>query len=236
MKPATKRFESATVLSTCLVAAALACVPVQGRAQIQQVVEIPYSFTVPATKTPLPAGTYTISISKTADFVTLESRANGTTRQLILSRLSGPNRFLKEGSLVFDNTGGNHVLSEIWMQDGEAALVYSVPKGHTRAFLTFSDLPASGQVSGKVAYQHTCARCHGEDGKGDSNADHYMGVTIPRLNSDQVQSKSDAELQAIISSGTKNMPPVEIEESGYLHRLPSQDVAAVIAYVRTLKK
>jgi len=62
-----------------------------------------------------------------------------------------------------------------------------------------------------------------------------MGVTIPHLNSAQIKSKSDAELKAIISSGTSDMPPVEIEESGFMHRLPAQDVDAVIAYVRTLK-
>jgi mono/diheme cytochrome c family protein len=127
------------------------------------------------------------------------------------------------------------LLSEVWLPGGSAALIYSVPKGHTRAFLALSDLPLTGQVSGKTAYNRTCVRCHGEEGKGDPNADRYMGVTIPRLNSAQVQSKSDAELKAIISSGTKNMPPVEIEQSGFLHRLPSQDVDAVIAYVRTLK-
>jgi hypothetical protein len=32
------------------------------------------------------------------------------------------------------------------------------------------------------------------------------------------------------------MPPVEIDESGFRHRLPPQDVDAVIAYVRTLKQ
>ena len=228
-----KRFESAAKFLACLVVAALASVPLNGQARQSVQVKIPYSFTVG--KTSLPAGTYTISTSKTNDFVILESSAGASTRQMILSRLSGPNRFLQEGSLVFDSTDGKHVLSEVWMQDGEAALVYSVPKGHTRAFLTFSDLPATGQVSGKAAYDRTCARCHGEEGKGDSAADRYMGVTIPRLNTAQVQSKSDAELKEIISSGTKNMPPVEIEQSGFLHRLPSQDVAAVIAYVRTLK-
>ena len=240
MSPAMKRFKSAAKLSACLVAAALASVGVQGEVNGVVKVQIPYPFTVPASNTPLPAGTYTISITSSttspSDFVVLVSSTGATTRQMAISRLSGPNRFLQEGSLVFDNTDGKNMLSEIWMRNGIASLIYSVPKGHTRGFLFFSDLPESGQVSGKMAYERTCARCHGDDGEGNANADRYMGVTIPKLNSAQIQSKSDADLQTIISSGTKDMPPVEIEESGYLHRLPSQDVAAVIAYVRTLKK
>jgi len=55
------------------------------------------------------------------------------------------------------------------------------------------------------------------------------------LTSPEVQGKSDAELKEIISKGTQTMPPVEVEESGFRHRLPPQDVDAVVAYLRTLK-
>jgi hypothetical protein len=43
-------------------------------------------------------------------------------------------------------------------------------------------------------------------------------------------------LREQISQGSRLMPPVEIDESGFRHRLPPQDVDAVIAYVRTLKQ
>ena len=58
--------------------------------------------------------------------------------------------------------------------------------------------------------------------KGDKNADKFFNVTIPRLNSAEVQSKSDAELKEIIIKGTRAMDPVEIDESGFRHRLPPQ--------------
>jgi mono/diheme cytochrome c family protein len=87
-----------------------------------------------------------------------------------------------------------------------------------------------------VAYDQTCFRCHGAGGKGDKNADKFFNTTIPRLNSAEVQSKSDAELKEIINKGGSAMPPVEIDESGFRHRLPPQDVDAVIAFVRTLKQ
>jgi mono/diheme cytochrome c family protein len=234
MKRAIVRFRTGALLLAFLLATVFASVIAQAQMP-RTTAEIPYAFTLPASNKPLAAGTYTISISQDGNFVTLASKTGETARQMILIKLSGPDTFLQEGTLVFDDTDGRHILSEVWLPGGRnAALVYSVPKGHTRAYLTFSALPATGQVSGKTAYERTCARCHGEGGNGDASADRHLG-TVPRLNSALVQSKSDAELKTIISTGTTNMPPVEIEESGFRHRLPSQYVDAVVAYVRTLK-
>jgi len=81
-----------------------------------------------------------------------------------------------------------------------------------------------------------CGKCHGQDANGNEQADKYFNTTIPRLSSAEVQGKSDAELKEIITKGTREMPPVEIDESGFRHRLPPESVDAVIVYVRTLKK
>jgi mono/diheme cytochrome c family protein len=97
-------------------------------------------------------------------------------------------------------------------------------------------LDQNPNVSGRVAYDRTCSRCHGPAGRGDERADKFFNVTIPRLSSAEVQSKSDAELREIITKGSRVMPPVEVDESGFRHRLPPVDVDAVIAYVRTLKQ
>ena len=99
-----------------------------------------------------------------------------------------------------------------------------------------ADLDATRAYSGEAAYKLTCAKCHGEKGKGDASADKFFQLKIPRLNSDEVRAKSDAELTELITLGTKVMPPVEIDEAGFRHRLPPQDVQAVIAYVRTFKQ
>jgi mono/diheme cytochrome c family protein len=101
--------------------------------------------------------------------------------------------------------------------------------------LVVSDLNQTRAVSGKTAYSLTCGKCHGQDGKGDASADKFFNMTIPRITSVAVQGKSDAELRDLVTKGSSTMPPVEIDESGFRHRLPSQDVDAVIAYVRTLK-
>jgi mono/diheme cytochrome c family protein len=114
--------------------------------------------------------------------------------------------------------------------------LHTIPKNHTRDVLIASNLNQSGTLSGRAAYNLTCGRCHGPDGKGDERADKFFNVKIPRLSSAEVQGKSDAELKDLIIQGRRAMPPVEIDESGFRHRLPPQDVDAVIAYVRTLKR
>src|SRR5208337_1175564 len=138
--------------------------------------------------------------------------------------------------LVFDKTSGGHILCEVWIPGTDGILLHSIPKDHARDVLLLTDLNQARNVSGKGAYDLTCARCHGADGKGDARADKFFKTTIPRLSSAEVQGKSDAELREIITKGTSTMPPVEIEEAGFRHRLPPQDVDAVIAYLRTLKR
>jgi len=232
MKRTIARFGAASQLLTCLAAAVFASALVQ--AQTHDVVGIPFPFNVPAGKVTLPAGSYTISLG--SDVLILETSTGEKTNLMIVTQLSGPNSFLQAGSLVFDTTGGRKVLSEVWLPGKAGILLYAVPKGHTRTVLPFSDLSVNGHASGKTAFELTCARCHGEGGKGNAQADRYFGVTIPRLDTPQVQSKSDAELREIITKGTQQMPPVEVDDSGFRHRLPPQDVDAAIAYLRTLKK
>jgi hypothetical protein len=50
-----------------------------------------------------------------------------------------------------------------------------------------------------------------------------------------VQGKSDADLKEVITKGSRKMDPVEIDESGFRHRLPPQSGDAVVAYLRTFK-
>jgi len=219
-----------TRLLICLLTTASAASMVQGQSRIE--IPIPYSFTVASHM--YPAGKYAVTLNDR--MLVMQSSSGEQVNRMIISRLSGPNAFLQSGSLVFDNTDGKNILSEVWLPGQEGALVYSIPKGHTRAVLPFSELSLNGHASGKTAFSLTCARCHGENGKGNAAADRYFGTTIPRLDSPQVQSKSDAELSAVISGGTKEMPPVEVEEGGFRHRLPPQDVEAVISYLRTLKQ
>ncbi len=122
------------------------------------------------------------------------------------------------------------------MPGANGLLLHVIPKNNDRVVLWGSSLSPTRAVSGKEAFNLTCAKCHGEGGKGDAGADKFFKTSIPRLNSEGVQAKSDAELRALINQGDQTMPPVEIDEAGYRHRLPAQDVDAVIAYLRSLKR
>jgi len=217
------------LLTILLATAGLACM---AQGQTRERITIPYPFT--AVSKQLPPGNYMFVIDDRS--ITIQSETTGDQVQgMVITRLSGPNPFLQAGTLVFDNTGGGHILSEIWIPRGDGILMYTIPNGHTRALLSFSEIGLSGHVSGKTAYELTCARCHGDEGQGNAKADEYFGIKIPRLNSPDVRAKSDAELRTIIAVGTKTMPPVEVDEAGFLHRLPAENVDGVIAYLRTLK-
>jgi cytochrome c5 len=195
---------------------------------------VPYAFTVGSTV--LPAGTYTFTISRGAlSTLTVQSSTKGPARVSILTWINGPNELFGGGNLVFDKTEKGLTLSEVWLSGTDGALLKPIAKGDNRIVVSASILDANRSYSGKAAYNLTCARCHGENGKGNPEADKFFGLTIPRLNSAAVQSMSDAELRQQITQGSSAMPPVEIDESGFRHRLPPQDVDAVIAYMRTLK-
>jgi mono/diheme cytochrome c family protein len=194
--------------------------------------EIPYEFALGSKV--LPAGTYAFYVDAVG--LAVKSATGGPFHHIIISRINGPTEFLQDGSLVFEKIDGKRVLSEVWIPGTDGLLVHKTSKDYARDTLLGSALNQTGAVPGKVAYSLTCGRCHGVDGNGNVKADKFFNVTIPRLSSAEVQGKSDAELKEIVSHGTSVMPPVEIDESGFRHRLPPQDVDAVIAYVRTLKR
>jgi mono/diheme cytochrome c family protein len=193
--------------------------------------DVPFEFSVDSKV--LPAGKYTFSVDTFGLAVT--SATSGKIHGSIVARLSGPAQFLRDGALVFDRSGGGHALAEVWMPGIDGMLLYKSPNNHERTVLAVSAIDQSGSLSGKKAFELTCARCHGSDGNGDQRADKFFGTTIPRLTSAQVQGKTDKELTELITQGDTRMPPVEIDESGFRHRLPPQDVEAVIVYLRALK-
>ena len=67
-------------------------------------------------------------------------------------------------------------------------------------------------AAGATVYTSTCASCHGADGN----------VNEAKL-TEEVPSKTDAELEDIILNGYDEMPPVGLDET---------ELADVIAYLR----
>lgn len=194
--------------------------------------EVPYAFTFASKK--LPAGTYTFTMAGSR--LTVASATTGPASASIISAINGPPELFREGSLVFDRADGSLILSEVWIPGVDGMLLHSVPKGHSRAVLSAPVLNQNRTYTGKAAFNATCANCHGPDGNGNDKADKFFDIKIPRLTSPEVQNKTDDDLRKQIAEGNGKMPPVEIDESGFRHRLPPQDVDAVIAYVRTLKQ
>jgi mono/diheme cytochrome c family protein len=195
-------------------------------------IQIPYPFVFG--DTPLQPGVYTFA--ETQFGLTAQAAAHPPMMQIPISRMDASAEFLRDGTLVFDNSGSSRILAEIWIPGTEGFLLHPIPQKDQRTILVANYLTATGTVSGKAAFEQTCAHCHGEDGSGDPRADKFFKIVIPRLTSSVVQNKTDAELRAQIDYGNAMMPPVEVDEGGFRHRLPPQDVDAVIAYVRSLKK
>lgn len=94
------------------------------------------------------------------------------------------------------------------------------------AFAVVLSIPLSaGAQDAAATFKSKCAGCHGADGTG-TKAGKMMGAhdfTTP-----DVQKMSDAELSEVITNGKGKMKPTT--------GLKPEDVKALVAYIRTLKK
>ena len=110
-------------------------------------------------------------------------------------------------------------------------------KGAALAALTLLLPVYAADLPGKAVFDESCKNCDGVEGKGDRMADKFYQMTIPRLNTEYVQKKTDDELKRIITKGVRKMEPARVGQPQATHKLKLTDeqVADVIAYVRTLK-
>jgi Cytochrome C oxidase, cbb3-type, subunit III len=195
---------------------------------------VPYRFSAGSKQ--FPAGTYTFSLlAGPFSMLKVQSESIGPVNVNVLTRISGPSELFTNSYLIFDKAPGHLILSEVWIPGTDGILVRPIPKNDGRLALSGSDINPNKTYTGKETYSLTCAKCHGKDGNGEVAADKFFKVKIPRLTSTTVQSMSDAELKKQIMQGDILMPPVEVDEAGFRHRLPPRDVDAVVAYLRTLK-
>jgi mono/diheme cytochrome c family protein len=96
-------------------------------------------------------------------------------------------------------------------------------------FIPLAMIPAEkGDVAkGKELFESRCAVCHGTGGEGKEAMAKVLGVKIPVLGSQEVQSQADAALKKIVLEGKGKMKPVA---------LSTQEIENAIAFLRTLKK
>lgn len=86
--------------------------------------------------------------------------------------------------------------------------------------------------AGQAKYQQLCATCHGAAGKGDGPAAVALN---PKPRNLSTTTKTDTELKAIISKGgaASGLSPIM---PAWGAALSEQELANVIAYIRSLKK
>jgi cytochrome c oxidase cbb3-type subunit 3 len=87
---------------------------------------------------------------------------------------------------------------------------------------------ASQITKGRSVYTANCARCHGGDGMGKTT----MGemTEAPNISDAVWQSRrSSSRMIASVANGRGQMP-------AFRKKLSKQDIAAAVAYVRTLKR
>jgi mono/diheme cytochrome c family protein len=91
--------------------------------------------------------------------------------------------------------------------------------------LTFSQYAIAGP--GADTFKARCAPCHGATGKGDTTIGKHLN--LPDLRSEDVQKKTDHELEGIIIKGKGKMP-------AYGGKLSKEQVEDVVKFIRLLRK
>jgi mono/diheme cytochrome c family protein len=87
---------------------------------------------------------------------------------------------------------------------------------------------AADAKAGQAIFDKSCKGCHGADGTPNAAMAKALKVDMKDLKSPEVQSMSDADLQAVVTMGKGKMHPVAA--------VTGAGVENVIAYVRSLKK
>lgn len=91
-----------------------------------------------------------------------------------------------------------------------------------------ASLSAADADAGKAVFAKKCRTCHGKEGQGNPGMAKVLKVEIKHLGSADIQGKSDDDLKKSITEGSGKMKPVK--------GLSEDDVANIIAFVRTIKE
>ena len=106
---------------------------------------------------------------------------------------------------------------------------HSVTVGGKHGTNPLADIPANVQ-DGRIAFSHYCAACHGLDGQntGVPFADR-MSPPVPLLNSSQVQTYTDGQIQWVIENG---ISPSGMPASKGI--LTEQEIWSIVVFIRHL--
>ena len=106
---------------------------------------------------------------------------------------------------------------------------HSVTVGGKHGTNPLADIPANVQ-DGRIAFSHYCAACHGLDGQntGVPFADR-MSPPVPLLNSSQVQTYTDGQIQWVIENG---ISPSGMPASKGI--LTEREIWSIVVFIRHL--
>jgi len=85
----------------------------------------------------------------------------------------------------------------------------------------------------KPIYDKSCASCHGKEGKGDSPAGKKLKVK-DYTSADVQAAMTDDEMFKAIKEGVNDGDKVKMK--GYGDKLSDEQIKALVAYIRSLKK
>jgi disulfide bond formation protein DsbB len=116
-----------------------------------------------------------------------------------------------------------------------AALALSACGGGAPAATPTPEGPKGDPVAGKPKFDGTCVSCHGPDAKG------IAGLGKDLTTSTFAMGLSDAEFVAFLAKGRPSGDPsnttgVDMPPKGGNPALTDQNLADIVAYVRTLQK
>jgi cytochrome c6 len=98
----------------------------------------------------------------------------------------------------------------------------------------FTAAPLSGRAAdAKTSWANNCAQCHGASGKGDTKMGKMLNA-MDLTDAKKQASFTDAQATAAIKDGIKQNRKTTMKAFG--GKLSDDEIKALVAYVRTLKK
>ena len=92
---------------------------------------------------------------------------------------------------------------------------------------------SAGAADAKAIWEKDCTKCHGPDGKGDTKMGKKAGAKDYTDAKVQAEMKDD-QMAKSIKEGVKDGDTVKMKAFG--DALSDEEIKALVAYVRTLKK